>query len=508
MGYLGDKKLLLMLKGDTPYIGDNGNWWIGTTDTGVYASGGGGGTGSSGEDGATFIPSVDDKGNLSWTNDKELENPTTVNIKGKDGANGLTPFIGSNGNWWIGATDTGVKARVDDDPNAKDYTALKNKPTINNKEVDGDLTLKDIGVEDYVKEALDNFEIPSAEINEETLVLKSDLYTYVDIGNITGVNKSVGEKVADKGKTLKDVFTAVFGTKQDTDPTISDQTKVQETQSTTLFGGGEVGTTVNSTTATYKIQLSNTGSASYGYKCIDGQTYNSSTFYYPIKKQNGADVKITLPTLPDGITKDDIKATIGSIVSSDSNILYCDFSNKVLEISITLPSDKVSNSQKTRFGAISYEIQFENARKTENNSDTEITNFLTYLGENYTNGASKLTHNTETGSSNAWVISKGSYYNYAFADGETVNENTKRTIDDRTTTGTYKVTTTFGQYAWILTRSSITSIKSNNIEMFDEFELKSSDQTITNSQGEKVSGYKAYRTKATLSAGTWEFEVV
>lgn len=27
--------------GDTPYIGENGNWWIGDTDTGVPASGGG-----------------------------------------------------------------------------------------------------------------------------------------------------------------------------------------------------------------------------------------------------------------------------------------------------------------------------------------------------------------------------------------------------------------------------------------------------------------------------------
>ena len=31
-------------------------------------------------------------------------------INGKDGANGNTPFIGENGNWWIGETDTGVKA--------------------------------------------------------------------------------------------------------------------------------------------------------------------------------------------------------------------------------------------------------------------------------------------------------------------------------------------------------------------------------------------------------------
>lgn len=39
--------------------------------------------GASGEyDGATFTPSVDDDGNLSWTNDKGRENPETKNIKG------------------------------------------------------------------------------------------------------------------------------------------------------------------------------------------------------------------------------------------------------------------------------------------------------------------------------------------------------------------------------------------------------------------------------------------
>ena len=47
-----------------------------------------------GEDGATFTPSVDSKGNLSWSNNKGLTNPTTVNIKGAKGDKGDTgaPF--------------------------------------------------------------------------------------------------------------------------------------------------------------------------------------------------------------------------------------------------------------------------------------------------------------------------------------------------------------------------------------------------------------------------------
>ena len=44
-------------------------------------AGGGGG-------GATFTPSVDANGNLSWTNNKGLTNPPTVNIKGPKGDSG------------------------------------------------------------------------------------------------------------------------------------------------------------------------------------------------------------------------------------------------------------------------------------------------------------------------------------------------------------------------------------------------------------------------------------
>lgn len=41
--------------------------------------------GTNGNDGATFTPSVNKNGDLSWSNDKGLVNPETVNIKGKDG---------------------------------------------------------------------------------------------------------------------------------------------------------------------------------------------------------------------------------------------------------------------------------------------------------------------------------------------------------------------------------------------------------------------------------------
>lgn len=57
---------------------------------------------------------TDDK--YYWTLDGEFlitggnKIPTTGD-KGETGSNGLTPHIGTNGNWWVGTTDTGVKAQ-------------------------------------------------------------------------------------------------------------------------------------------------------------------------------------------------------------------------------------------------------------------------------------------------------------------------------------------------------------------------------------------------------------
>ena len=63
------------------------------------------------KDGTTFTPNVSDKGVLSWTNADGKDNPAAVNIKGPKGADGVTPHIGDNGNWFIGNTDTGKPSR-------------------------------------------------------------------------------------------------------------------------------------------------------------------------------------------------------------------------------------------------------------------------------------------------------------------------------------------------------------------------------------------------------------
>ena len=143
--------------GDTPFIGENGNWWLGVTDIGVKAAGVDGEKGDKGDKGDAGENGKDgangktpefrvNENNLQWryVGDEIWLNLYDLSIlkgldgadgkdgingkdgvdgkdgaDGKDGTNGQngadgkdgnTPFIGENGNWWIGTTDTGVKA--------------------------------------------------------------------------------------------------------------------------------------------------------------------------------------------------------------------------------------------------------------------------------------------------------------------------------------------------------------------------------------------------------------
>ena len=115
-------------KGDdglVPYIGGNGNWFIGKTDTGVPAKGRDGLNGTDGKSAYEIWKALAQTGDLD-----DPHNPGTKwdktrvsaddfwaylsGVDGKDGKDGLTPAIGANGNWFIGKTDTGVPAKGQD----------------------------------------------------------------------------------------------------------------------------------------------------------------------------------------------------------------------------------------------------------------------------------------------------------------------------------------------------------------------------------------------------------
>lgn len=46
-----------------------------------------------GQNGATFYPDVSEDGILSWTNDRELPNPTPRKVRGEDGKDGFSPIV-------------------------------------------------------------------------------------------------------------------------------------------------------------------------------------------------------------------------------------------------------------------------------------------------------------------------------------------------------------------------------------------------------------------------------
>ena len=84
--------------GKTPYVGDNGNWYIGAVDTGKPSRGAKGDKGEKGDTGAQGIQG--EKG------DTGAQGP-----QGAAGADGKTPYVGDNGNWFVGSDDTGKPSR-------------------------------------------------------------------------------------------------------------------------------------------------------------------------------------------------------------------------------------------------------------------------------------------------------------------------------------------------------------------------------------------------------------
>jgi hypothetical protein len=182
--------------GDTPRIGDIGNWWIGDTDTGVIAQG------QNGSEGA-------------------------------NGADGNSPYIGDNGNWWISESDTGIAAMGKDGADGADGVGIKSITydpstgmmtiTLTNDQLtkfvvasnsDGDLSakiLEDLNGK-YVMTKATMGDIPFAEIeyNDENQITKMTSYT----ANGYQVFKCFEvEKTYDNGKPSK-IVTRRFATEK------------------------------------------------------------------------------------------------------------------------------------------------------------------------------------------------------------------------------------------------------------------------------------------------------
>ena len=120
--------------GITPTIGKNGNWYLGSTDTGTPSRGADGTPGATGAPGKDGAPGADGKDGITPTIGKNGNwylgstdtgkpsrgaggTPGAAGASGKDGSpgadgkDGITPAIGENGNWYLGSSDTGKPSR-------------------------------------------------------------------------------------------------------------------------------------------------------------------------------------------------------------------------------------------------------------------------------------------------------------------------------------------------------------------------------------------------------------
>ena len=114
--WIGDEDTGVYSGGEAPEIGSNGNWYIGGKDTGVSATGpagkdgapgpqgdpgpqgGTGPAGPAGADGGYYTPAVDGDGNLSWTGSQDgMPSVPSANIRGPQGLPGPQGEPGEQG---------------------------------------------------------------------------------------------------------------------------------------------------------------------------------------------------------------------------------------------------------------------------------------------------------------------------------------------------------------------------------------------------------------------------
>ena len=87
-----------------------------------------------GEPGKSAYEIAVEKYNFSGTEQEFIESLV--------GQPGETPYIGDNGNWFVGAVDTGVRAKA-----VTSYNDLEDKPTLNGDTIEGDMELQSIPVD-------------------------------------------------------------------------------------------------------------------------------------------------------------------------------------------------------------------------------------------------------------------------------------------------------------------------------------------------------------------------
>lgn len=348
-----------------------------------------------------------------------------------------------------------------------------------------------------------NAKIDSIELTEAKVKLAEDLYTYVPIGNAQKASNEVigsgstisatnrgklgsGPKYDDDGNlisagdSLKSVFNKIFGTQTDTQPSVvNSNVKLNVSPGTTSYGSSttEYGTPIAAKDVTITFTLANSGTAQYGYRCVNTKTTGSQTFYYPVTKQSTgssesgkteADLTITLPS---GKTASSSMVTAGTYVHHSNNVLYCNFnSSNQVSIKISLAAGSVTTSQQTRYGQISASVTLGAAQKENKlTAGTAITAFLTYL-KNDADDQSKLSITApKSNTAGSYTIAAGKYYNYYLAStASSLSNDTSTPVTTATqfSSSTISIPCTDASHIWFLLPPTTSGSKSIQYEPF------------------------------------------
>ena len=141
-----------------------------------------GGKGDRGDDGATFTPSVSQAGELTWTNNKGLQNPPAINIKGPKGDGSdivISDSVDSDSQTSV-ASSKAVKTAYDEAKNAKSLAEEK---------ISAGTTLEHYGITDAVRQS--DLEVFLRKSGQQTITggdleINNGDYSSVNLKNPTG----------------------------------------------------------------------------------------------------------------------------------------------------------------------------------------------------------------------------------------------------------------------------------------------------------------------------------
>lgn len=358
------------------------------------------------------------------------------------------------------------------------------------------------------------------------ITLSENLYTYVPIGKVQKANadgvidNEGGSTICDTnpgllGKggehTLKDVFNKIFGTRVTVEPNISvNNTYLGVRTGQTSYGSStdEIGTIYNTANVTITFTLYNKGTAEYGYRCGDTKYYtqNGKDFYYPVVKQNDADLVITLPANESATVVTDNMGTDanGNSIPNSINIsgddkLYCNFNkNNQVCIEITLPKKETGLSSITLYGKIEAVVKLGKAQKENQltaDTSTEITKFLSYPDGDDAKTTYYYVGGDKDNSAGPYTLAGGRYYSYSTLSTSSTAPTsgaTKETNTDCDRVYDYDV----GEYLWLYSRSPNKKIQQYISGTWAEALTDCGDpvELSLSSNIEKSATYYAYRT--------------